>query len=178
MEAEGVGVVHGRGRLDGVHRVVVDGLRGATGAGLQADAVLVATGAHPRELPTAVPDGERILTWRQLYDLDTLPERLVVIGSGVTGAEFASAYEALGSRVVLVSSREHVLPSEDVDAARVIEEVFARRGLEVVSRARAVGVTRTGDGVVVTLLDGRVVEGSHCLVAVGSVPNTAGIGLE
>ena len=171
LEAEGVRVVPGVGRLDGPGSVVVDG------TALPADTVLVSVGAHPRELPDARPDGERILTWKQLYDLDTLPERLVVVGSGVTGAEFASAYDALGADVVLVSSRDRVLPGEDPDAAEVIEAVFRRRGMEVLSRSRAQAVKRTGDGVVVTLADGRTVEGTHCLVAVGSIPNTAGIGL-
>ncbi len=134
--------------------------------------MLVATGSRPRELPDAMPDGERILTWKQLYDLDTLPERLVVVGSGVTGAEFASAYDALGAEVVLVSSRDRVLPGEDADAAEVLEGVFRRRGMQVLSRSRAQQVKRAGDGVVVTLADGRTVEGSHCLMAVGSIPNT------
>jgi dihydrolipoamide dehydrogenase len=176
LEAEGVRVVAGRGRLDGPHQVVAEfGVGGQSG--FDADTVLIATGAHPRELPDALPDGERILTWKQLYDLDSLPERLVVVGSGVTGAEFASAYDALGAEVVLVSSRDRVLPGEDADAAAVLEEVFRRRGLQVLARARAQAVKRTGDGIVVTLADGRTVEGSHCLVAVGSIPNTAGIGL-
>jgi dihydrolipoamide dehydrogenase len=145
---------------------------------LRADVVLVATGATPRVLPGAEPDGERILSWRQLYDLPELPEELIVVGSGVTGAEFASAYQALGSRVTLVSSRDRILPTEDADAATVLEEVFQRRGMNVLSRSRAAGVERSGDGVIVTLEDGRKVEGSHCLMTVGMVPNTQGIGLE
>ena len=101
-----------------------------------------------------------------------------MVGSGVTGAEFASAYDALGSEVVLVSSRDRVLPGEDADAAQVLEDVFARRGLTVMSRSRAQSVSRDGDEVTVTLTDGRTVTGSHCLLAVGSVPNTHGLGLE
>jgi dihydrolipoamide dehydrogenase len=128
-------------------------------------------------VPGAEPDGGRILTWEQVYDLDVLPERLVVVGSGVTGAEFASAYNALGSEVVLVSSREHVLPGEDADAAQVLEDVFRRRGMQVLGRSRAVAAVRAGDGVVVTLSDGTTIEGSHCLMAVGSIPNTEGVGL-
>lgn len=174
---EGVEVLHGRGRLDGPQRIVVDLADGGSNQ-LDVDAVLVATGAHPRVLPDAVPDGERILTWTQVYELEDLPERLVVVGSGVTGAEFAGAYDALGSDVTLVSSRDRVLPGEDVDAAEVLEDVFRRRGMTVLSRSRAAGVKRTGDGVVVTLEDGRTVEGTHCLMAVGSVPNTTGMGLE
>ncbi len=176
LEAEGVRIVPGRGRLEGPNRVVASP-HGGGEAIFEADTVLVSTGAHPRELPDARPDGERILTWKQVYDLDALPERLIVVGSGVTGAEFASAYDALGSQVVLVSSRHRVLPSEDADAAAVLEAVFQRRGLQVLARSRAEAVKREGDAVVVTLADGRTVDGTHCLVAVGSIPNTAGIGL-
>ena len=92
---------------------------GAVAEDARGDVVLLATGADPRVLPGAEPDGERILDWRQVYDLDELPEHLVVVGSGVTGAEFASAYLEAGVQVTLVSSRERVLPGEDADAAAV-----------------------------------------------------------
>lgn len=132
-------------------------------------------------LPTAVPDGERILTWRQVYDLPELPEHLIVVGSGVTGAEFASAYLAMGVPVTLVSSRDRVMPHEDADAAMAIEQVFRSRGMTILNNSRAESVTRTGsgsgDGVEVRLSDGRTVTGSHALIAVGSVPNTAELGL-
>ncbi len=176
LEREGVRLLDGTGRLAAADRVVVTGSDGVV-TELAADVVLVATGAVPRTLPSAEPDGERILSWTQLYGLTELPERLVVVGSGVTGAEFAGAYNALGADVVLVSSRDRVLPGEDADAAHVIEEVFRGRGMTVLGRSRATAVRRTADGVVVTLDDGREVTGSHCLVAVGSVPSTAGIGL-
>jgi NAD(P)H dehydrogenase (quinone) len=129
-------------------------------------------------LPGAEPDGERILNWRQLYDLGELPEELIVVGSGVTGAEFASAYQALGSRVTLVSSRDRVLPQEDADAAEVIEHVFRRNGMTVLGKSRAAGVKRTGHGVAVSLTSGETVTGSHCLLTVGMTPATRGIGLE
>src|SRR5690606_7442707 len=86
---------------------------------LTADVVLISTGATPRELPDATPDGERILTWKQMYDIAEMPEHLIVVGSGVTGAEFAGAYNDLGTRVTLVSSRKRVLPGEDQDAAEL-----------------------------------------------------------
>jgi pyruvate/2-oxoglutarate dehydrogenase complex dihydrolipoamide dehydrogenase (E3) component len=184
LTRDGVRVVRGRGRLDpsagagqAVWRVVADLADGGEET-LEADAVLVATGASPRTLPTAQPDGERILSWDQVYDLDEAPEKLVVVGSGVTGAEFASAYNALGIDVTLVSSRDHVLPGEDADAAEVIEQVFERRGMTVLSKSRMESVTRSGDVVTVTLTDGRTIEASHCLLALGSVPNTSGMGLE
>ncbi len=177
LEAEGVRIVEGRGRLDGAGRVIAESPDGSSAA-LAADYVLLAVGARPRELAEARPDGERILSWTQLYDLEELPERLIVVGSGVTGAEFASAYHGLGSDVALVSSRDRVLPGEDPDAAQVLERAFARRGLQVIARSRASAAERTPGGVVVTLEDGRRLEGSHALIAVGSVPNTENLGLD
>jgi pyruvate/2-oxoglutarate dehydrogenase complex dihydrolipoamide dehydrogenase (E3) component len=172
LAAEGVEVITGRGRLADPHTVL------AGDREITADAVLIATGALPRVLPGAEPDGERILNWRQLYDLAELPPELIVVGSGVTGAEFASAYQALGSQVTLVSSRHRVLPQEDADAAAVVEDVFRRRGMTVLGRSRASHVKRAGDRVVVTLEDGRTVQGSHCLLTVGMVPATRGLGME
>jgi dihydrolipoamide dehydrogenase len=171
LSAEGVKVISGTARLVGPRKVV------AGDTEIEADAVLIATGAQPRVLPGSEPDGERILNWRQLYDLTELPAELIVVGSGVTGAEFASAYQALGSQVTLVSSRDRVLPHEDADAAVVVEDVFRRRGMTVLGQSRADRVSRTGDGVAVTLSDGRTVRGTHCLLTVGMVPNTTGLGL-
>ncbi len=177
----GVKIVQGHGRLDGPDSVIVSTAAGADGTDfdqVDADTIVISVGASPRILPSAVPDGERIFTWTQLYGLTAIPEHLIVVGSGVTGAEFASAYTALGSKVTLISSRDQVLPGEDADAAAVIENVFKRNGMTVLSKSRADSVERTADGVVATLSDGTKVEGSHCLMAVGSIPNTKGIGLE
>ena len=183
LTREGVRVLRARGRLEpptdsgqAPQRVVAVTEDGDDQT-LEADAVLLATGAAPRTLPTAQPDGERILTWEQVYELDDFPEKLVVVGSGVTGAEFAGAYNALGVDVTLVSSRDRVLPGEDADAAEVLEDVFTRRGMTVLGRSRMQSVERQDDLVVVTLTDGRVVKGSHCLLALGSVPNTSDTGL-
>ena len=172
LDRDGVRVVQGRGRLGPDLTVQVGDET------LQADAIIVATGAAPRTLPSAQPDGERILTWEQVYDLTEVPEKLIVVGSGVTGAEFASAYLSLGIDVTLVSSRDRVLPGEDADASAVLEDVLTRRGMHVLGQSRMQSVTRDGDTVTVTLTDGRTVSGSHCILALGSVPNTADIGLE
>ncbi|SDH96227.1 dihydrolipoamide dehydrogenase [Arthrobacter subterraneus] len=176
LERAGVTIIIGSGKLLDDHRLEVETDSGTSI--IEADAILLAVGAHPRELPSAVPDGERIFNWKQVYNLTEVPEHLIVIGSGVTGAEFASAYHGLGADVTLVSSRDRVLPGEDADAAEVLENVFRSSGMTVLSKSRAAGVERRGDGVRVTLSDGRTVDGSHCLVAVGAIPNTAGIGLE
>ena len=177
----GVRIITGDGRLDGPQKIVVSAGKGKAAKDfdeVEADTLVVAVGSSPRVLPTAVPDGERIFTWKQVYTLDSTPEHLIVVGSGVTGAEFASAYNALGSEVTLISSRDQVLPGEDADAAAVLEDVFRRRGMHVLAKSRAQSVERTADGVIATLSDGRTVVGSHCLLAVGAIPNTAGLGLE
>ncbi len=176
LRREGVRVISGRGRLESPS-VVLATTPDGTHERIAADAVLVATGASPRVVDTAVPDGERILTWEQVYDLTELPEHLIVVGSGVTGAEFASAYVALGIAVTLVSSRERVLPGEDAEAAAVLEQVLTRRGMNLLSQSRMESVTREGSRVTVTLTDGRTVVGSHCILALGSIPNTAELGL-
>ena len=190
LQSEGVTLIAGRGELvDDVpgmaaHTVKITAHDGAVSK-LRADVVLIATGASPRVLPNAEPDGERILNWRQLYDLEKLPEHLVVVGSGVTGAEFVNAYTELGVAVTVVASRDQILPHEDSDAAAVLEDALAERGVTLVKNARAESVTRTSrtrggadDGVLIKMTDGRTVEGSHALMTVGSVPNTSGLGLE
>ncbi|MFM8349920.1 MAG: NAD(P)H-quinone dehydrogenase [Actinomycetales bacterium] len=177
LEREGITLVGGFARLGEPGRVDVTQTDGEQRS-LPADAILIATGARPRILDQAEPDGRRILSWPQLWSLTELPQRLIVVGSGVTGAEFAGAYHALGSEVVLVSSRDRVLPGEDADAAQVIEDVFQRAGIAVLGRSRAASAVATSDGVQVTLTDGRTIEGSHVLMAVGSDPNTGDLGLQ
>lgn len=170
MAKNDIEVVDATGRLVSPTVVETDNDR------FEADAVLLALGARPRTLPTCEPDGKRILTWKQIYDLKELPPHLIVVGSGVTGAEFASAYLLLGSQVTLISSGDRVLADQDPEASELVTQVFAERGMKVVA-GRAESAVNTGDGVRVTLSDGTVVEGSHCLMAVGSIPNTTDAGL-
>ncbi len=183
LQTVGVNLLSGHGELtDPLRGMAAHQVRATLADGseqvLDADVVLIATGASPRVLAGAEPDGERILNWRQLYDLEELPKHLVVVGSGVTGAEFVSAYTEMGVDVTLVSSRDRVLPHEDADAALVLEDALAERGVKLAKHARADAVQRTADGIVVKLSDGREVLGSHALMTVGSVPNTDSLGLE
>ncbi len=176
VESVGVEVLRGRGRISGDHEVTVD-LADGGDRRLETDYVLVATGSRPRVLPFFEPDGERVLTAKHVYDLPEVPERLIVVGSGATGAEFAHAFVRFGSDVQLVSSRDLILPTEDPDAAQVIEDVFERRGMTILRRTRAVSCERTGDGVEIGLDDGSTVAGSHVLFTVGQVPVTEDLGL-
>ena len=177
LVAQGVKLISGHAELRGPRIVSISTSDGVI-TEITAEIILIATGARPRQLPEALPDGERILDWEQLYGLTELPERLIVVGSGVTGAEFAGAYHGLGCDVVLVSSRDRVLPGEDPDAAQVIEDVFKRNGASVKEQSRAIAARRTASGVEVTLDTGEIITGSHVLMAVGSLPNTDAIGLE
>jgi NAD(P)H dehydrogenase (quinone) len=175
--AEGCRFVQGRGRIVDPHTVEVrDGDRPAER--LTCDAILIASGSAPRRMRTAVTDGEVVLSSQDVYNLKEVPERLVVIGAGATGAEYATAFLRFGSKVTFVVSRDRVLPGEDEDAAMVIEEVFSRRGLETIKNARAASVERAGDHGVVHLEDGGTVEGTHVLLTIGQVPQTSGLGLE
>ncbi|MFO7779787.1 MAG: NAD(P)H-quinone dehydrogenase [Nitriliruptoraceae bacterium] len=172
-----VEVVRGRGRISGSHEVTV-AVDGGSEVVLPADYVLIATGSTARVLPFFEPDGERVLVSQQAYGLPEVPEHLIVVGSGATGAEFAHAFRRFGAEVTLVSSRDLILPTEDPDAAAVIENVFERRGMRILRNARAISCERRGDEVVVGLKDGGEVVGSHVLFTVGQIPNVSDIGLE
>ena len=178
--ADGVRVMLGRGRIVDPHTVEVRraGSGGEVVERLEGDAILLATGSDPRRMDTAPTDGEVILSSQDVYKLREVPEHLVVVGAGATGAEYATAFLRFGAQVTFICSRDRILPTQDEDAALVIEDVFERRGLETVKRAKAAKVERVGDRGVVHLEDGRTVEGSHVLLTIGQVPQTNGLGLE
>ncbi|MGH8915284.1 MAG: FAD-dependent oxidoreductase, partial [Acidimicrobiia bacterium] len=123
-------------------------------------------------------DGERVLTTRDCYDLKDVPEHVVVIGSGVTGVEFTHIFDSLGAKVSLVVSRRQILPYRDSEVAAVLEEDFLERGVRLVIGARAEKIDVDGDRVSVYCDDGRVITGSHAILAVGSIPHSDGIGLD
>lgn len=175
LTSQAVEIISGKARLTGPNQATIEGADGNSTIGF--DICLLSTGSAPRVPAWAVIDGERILTTRDAYDLSEVPERLIVIGSGVTGVEFVHIFESLGSAVTLVVSRQQILPHRDPEVAAVLEEDFLERGVRLVIGARAVGIDRTENGVRVRCDDGRVVDGTHALLAIGSVPNTADLGL-
>jgi pyruvate/2-oxoglutarate dehydrogenase complex dihydrolipoamide dehydrogenase (E3) component len=175
LDSQQVRMVRGVARLDGPHAVVVETSTGTER--LVADAILISTGSRPRIPDFATPDGDRILTTRQCYPPPTLPEHLVVVGSGVTGVEFVHMFTTLGSKVTLIVSRQQVLPAKDPEVAAALEANFLERGVSLLKGAKANAIERTADGVTVSCTDGRVVRGSHVLLAIGSVPNSDGLGL-
>ena len=176
LTSQGVRLIHGTGRLLNDYTVAVEGPDGTEE--IAADAILVCTGSRPRIPDWATPDGDRILSTRQAYPPPVIPDHLVVIGSGVTGVEFVHMFSSFGSKVTLIVSRQQVLPDRDPEVAAALEEDFLRRGVVLLKGARAVGIDREGEGVAVRCDDGRVARGSHALLAIGSVPNSDGLGLD
>jgi pyruvate/2-oxoglutarate dehydrogenase complex dihydrolipoamide dehydrogenase (E3) component len=177
LRSQGVRMIQGTARLKGPHEVVVDTPEGVRE--IDADAILLSTGSRPRIPDWADVDGDRILTTRDAYPPNELPEHLVVIGSGVTGVEFVHMFSSLGSRVTLIVSRQQVLPQKDPEVAAALESELLRRGVQLYKGARAEGIDRTDDGgVAVRCSDGRVARGSHALLAIGSIPNSDGLGLD
>ena len=176
LESQGVRIIEGTGRLADAHTVIATTAQGDEA--IEADAILVSTGSRPRIPEFVVPDGDRILTTRDAYPPAVLPEHLIVIGSGVTGVEFVHMFSSFGSKVTLIVSRQQVLPQKDPEVAAVLEDDFLRRGVKLLKGARAIGIARTDDGgVTVRCDDGRSASGSHVLLAIGSLPNSEGVGL-
>ena len=176
LESQGVRMLRGAGRLKGPNEVVVETAAGVEE--LEADFILLSTGSRPRIPEWADVDRERVLTTRDAYPPPELPQQLVVIGSGVTGVEFVHMFSSFGSGVTLIVSRQQVLPLKDPEVAAALEDEFLRRGVKLWKGARATGIERTADGVTVVCDDGRRASGSHALLAIGSIPNSDGLGLD
>jgi dihydrolipoamide dehydrogenase len=176
LDSQQVRVLHGSARFKGPHDAVVE-----TDDGLEevrADYVVVATGSRPRVPDFVTVDRERVLTTRDAYPPPEIPEHVIVVGSGVTGVEFTHLFDSLGSRVTLLVSRQQVLPIKDAEVAAVLEDAFLARGVTLLKGARASAIEREGDLVRVRCGDGRVIEGSHAILAVGSIPNSDGLALD
>ena len=176
LASQGVRMVPGSGRLVGPHQVVADTATGSEE--FEADVILLSTGSRPRIPDWAPIDGQRVLTTRDAYPPEELPEHLVVVGSGVTGVEFVHMFSSFGCQVTLIVSRQQVLPQKDPEVAAALEEDFLRRGVRLYMGARAIGIDVDGDKVTVRCDDGRTAAGSHALLAIGSIPNSEGLGLD
>ena len=177
LESQGVVIIRGSARITGVHVVHVDCADGSQ-MDLEADDILVCTGSRPRIPEWVHPDGDRILTTRDCYPPRIFPESVTIIGSGVTGVEFAHMFASFGSKVTLVVSRQQVLPGKDPEVAAVLEDSFLSRGVRLFKGARAIAIEKTESGVRVVCDDGRSSETTHAVLAIGSIPNTENLGLE
>ena len=177
LSSQGVRLIEGTGRLVSEHEVEVTTNDGGVET-LGADVVVLSTGSRPRIPDWANVDGLRVLTTRDAYPPPELPDHLIVIGSGVTGVEFVHMFNSFGSDVSLIVSRQQVLPEKDPEVAAVLEQSFIDRGVKLLMGARATGIESSETGVKVHTDDGRVAEGSHVLLAIGSIPNSENLGLD
>jgi dihydrolipoamide dehydrogenase len=174
-------VVHmGEGHLTGATSLTVKGEKGEEQ--LTAKHVIVATGARARDLPFAPADGKRIWTYRHAMTPAELPAKLLVIGSGAIGIEFASFYNDLGSEVTVVEMLERIVPVEDADVSTSLEKSLRKQGINIMTGAGVDAIKVSDKGITATIKDksGSAANSdfTHVIVAIGIVPNTENIGLE
>ena len=171
LSTRGITVVEGTGTLDAEHAVVVGDDRY-----VGADVVL-ATGSYSRTLP-GLEIGGRIITSQQALALDVIPERVLILGGGVIGVEFASVWRSFGAEVTIIEALSHLVPNEDVALSKGLERAFRRRGITQSLGVRFQSASQDENGVAVTLEDGKTLEADYLLVAVGRGPLTADLGYE
>jgi dihydrolipoamide dehydrogenase len=149
---------------------------------LTAKNIIIATGARARDLPFAPADGKRIWTYRHAMVPPEMPKKLLVIGSGAIGIEFASFYNDMGAEVTVVEMMDRIVPVEDADVSTFLEKSLKKQGMTIMTGAgvESLKATATGVSAAIKGKDGAIVNGeySHCIVAIGIVPNTENIGLE
>ena len=171
VKARGITTVAGEGRLEG-DRTVRVGDDTYTGTD-----VILATGSYSRSLP-GLEIGGRILTSEQALSLDEVPSRVIVLGGGVIGVEFASVWSSFGASVTIVEALPHLVPNEDVTMSKALERAFRKRGIAYKLGVRFQQATQSDSSVTVTLEDGTSLEADYLLVAVGRGPATSGLGFE
>lgn len=174
----GLAWLRGTGRFTSPHTVAVTHDDGAQTM-LEADHFLVATGSRPRTAPGVEPDGARILTSDHVEDLADFPARLVILGAGVVGCEYATIFARFGrTEVHLLDRAARILPFEDEDVSASVDASLRELGVVVHQGAKLAGVGRHADGVDCTLESGEVIPGSHLLLSVGRAPAVDDLGLE
>ena len=180
MKKNRITVHKGAGRLVSPTSVAVEGADGVET--IAARHIIIATGARARDLPFAPADGERIWTYRHAMTPKVLPSRLLVIGSGAIGIEFASFYNDLGVDVTVVEMLDRIVPAEDADVSAFLAKALTRQGIRIITQAGVESLDVSADGLTARIKDkdGKIAEAefSHAIVAVGIVPNTEAIGLE
>ncbi|MEO1045021.1 MAG: dihydrolipoyl dehydrogenase [Pseudomonadota bacterium] len=180
MKKNKITVVEGTGTITGVGKLSVT--QGDQTRELEAPEILVATGARARDLPFAEADGKRIWTYRHAMTPEVMPEKLLVIGSGAIGVEFASFYSDMGAEVTIVEMLDRILPVEDADISAHMEKTLKKQGMTILTGAGVEELKTSGKGVTAKIKtkDGKTTahDFSHAIVAIGIAPNTENIGLE
>ena len=181
MKKNKIAVHMGTGKLTAANAVAVTDKGGKT-TELTARNIILATGARARDLPFAPADGERIWTYRHAMVPPAMPTKLLVIGSGAIGIEFASFYNDMGAEVTVVEMLDRIVPVEDADVSAFLEKALKKQGMTIMTGAGVESLKASAAGVTAAIKakDGTVINGdfSHCIVAIGIVPNTENIGLE
>jgi dihydrolipoamide dehydrogenase len=172
MKKNKVTVIEGEGKLVGKGRLQVGDKE------LQAKHIIVATGARARDLPFAKADGDKVWTYRHAMVPKEMPTKLLVIGSGAIGVEFASFYSDMGAEVTIVEMLDRILPVEDEEVSAFVHKALAKQGMKLHVSSGVDKLEVTPAGVRATLKGGAVEDFSHAIVAIGIVPNTENIGLE
>ena len=176
MKKNKITVYMGEGKLTAPGKLEVNG------EALSAKHIIIATGARARDLPFAKADGDRVWTYRHAMTPKELPSKLLVIGSGAIGIEFASFYNDMGSEVTVVEMMDRIVPVEDADVSAFLEKALKKQGMTIMTGAgvEKIDVSASGIKAAIKGKDGKVVTSdfSHVIVAVGIVPNTENIGLE
>ncbi len=180
MKKNKITVHIGTGTLTGANSLTVKSDKGDEA--LSAKHIIVATGARARDLPFAPADGKRVWTYRHAMTPTELPARLLVIGSGAIGIEFASFYNDLGSEVTVVEMLDRIVPVEDADVSTFLEKSLRKQGINILTGAGVEDVTVTATGITATIKDksGKTApqDFTHVIVAIGIVPNTENIGID
>jgi dihydrolipoamide dehydrogenase len=171
VTSKNITVVSGEGRLFGPRTVSVNG-DNYTGTD-----VILATGSYSRSLP-GLEIGGRVITSETALQLDFVPNKVIVLGGGVIGVEFASIWKSFGTEVTIVEGLPHLVPNEDESVSKALERAFRKRGIDFKLGVRFAGVEQHETGVIVSLEDGTRLEAELMLVAVGRGPNTSGMGYE
>ncbi|WP_353216487.1 dihydrolipoyl dehydrogenase [Sandarakinorhabdus sp.] len=179
MKKHKIEVIEGQGRLTSATSIAVttaNGERMLTGKN-----IIIATGARARDLPGVEADGNRVWTYRHAMVPPVMPTKLLVIGSGAIGIEFASFYSDMGAKVTVVEMLDRILPVEDADVSAHVRKALTKQGMTIITGAKVSDVVPGPEGVSATITsDGKAVtdQYSHVIVAIGIVPNTENIGLE
>ncbi|MCC2661234.1 MAG: dihydrolipoamide dehydrogenase [Arthrobacter sp.] len=171
IKSKGITVIEGEGKLQGTDTVVVNG------TAYKGKNIVLATGSYSRTLP-GLEIGGKVITSDEALTMDTIPKSAIILGGGVIGVEFASVWKSFGVDVTIVEGLPSLVPNEDAAIVKNFERAFKKRGIKFSTGVFFQGVEQNGDGVKVTLVDGKTFEADLLLVAVGRGPVTANLGFE
>ena len=180
LKNAGVEVIFGKAAFEDAHHLAVT-LKDGTEELIEAEKIIIACGTKPVEIPGMEADGEKILNYRQAILQTTLPNKVVLIGGGAIGVEFATVWRSYGAEVTIVEMQSHLLPNEDGEAAAELERSFKKQGIKVKTNTALCGVEKNESGVSVKLRCGEEeshVEADQCVIVVGFRPNTPDLSVE